>query len=147
MKVAMGDVPGIVISSMERAPWGWVLTVTVILALIKTWPIIQLQVLNARAVLRGEERSDLHNCNEKVKELDGRLTETIARVHAIEMKLFGTVAAYRILEADTELNSPGSPALIQARAVFREVWDTMAPVPSDIMDIVAKARRNDDALG
>ncbi len=133
----MNELPTLVISSMERAPWGWVLMVTVLLALIKTWPIIHLQVMNAKATLRGEERSDLGDCRQELQATNKRLDGAIERIHQLELKLFGTVSAYRIVADKLESVEPECSALIQARTIFREIWD-IGPVPPDMVAMLNK---------
>jgi len=128
------DIPQILLSSLERAPWGWSLLLIAVVASIKVWPVLQLQALNARAVLRGEKRDDLHTCQTRLDEMDATLTGAVGRIHSLEIKLLGTVSAYRILEADAD---PASAALIHARVIFREVWDN-PPIPGDMTAMTAR---------
>lgn len=128
------DLSQIVVSSAERAPWGWGLLSLAILAIIKAWPVLQLQALNAKAVLRGEKRDDLHTCQTRLDEMDATLSGAVARIHSLEIKLLGTVSAYRILEGDAE---PNSAALLHARVIFREAWDT-PPIPEDMTAMTAR---------
>jgi len=131
------DLPAIFISSLERAPWGWTLLIVTILALIKIWPLIQLQTIKAREALRSEKRDDLHTCQARLDKLETELGGAVQRIHALELKLLGTVSAYRILETEIEQGEPASVALLHARVIFREVWDAM-PVPAEMAEVIAK---------
>lgn len=110
-------------SSVERAPWGWALLLTVILALIKVWPIIQLQTDAARAQMRGEHKDALHDCTERLDAMDARLNAQTAHIHQLDMKLFGTVQAYRILHDGLQELEPANAALRQGRTMFQTTWD------------------------
>lgn len=111
------------VGSIVRAPWGWSILVVIILSLIKVWPVIQLQTLNATAAMRGERRDDLHDCHERLDAIEGKLTAAIAQIHQLDMKLFGTVAAYRIIHDEMVANDPENLALHAARNMFRTTWD------------------------
>lgn len=124
---AVTDLPHVLISSLERAPWGWSLLAVVILALIKVWPIIQLQTLNAKQALRGEKRDELHNCQERLDAMDKTLDAMRTQMHQLDMKLVGTVSAYRILHDHVTISDPENPALMQARTVYKTTWDGFLP--------------------
>lgn len=128
------EIPQILLSSLERAPWGWSILALMTLAIIKAWPVIQLQTINAKAVLRGEKRDDLHTCNARLDDMGTALKSAVDRIHSLEMKVMSTVSAYRILEADAD---PQSAALEHARIIFREAWDTV-PTPSDMTAMTAR---------
>lgn len=117
------DIPTALSGSMSNAPWGWLLLLTVLLAIIKIWPIIQLQTQHARASLRGEQRADLNDCKARMDAMEGRLTVAIAHIHNLDMKLVGTVGAYRILHDHMSQNHPDEQALKHAEAIFKNTWD------------------------
>ena len=123
----MLDIPASLLSSAERAPWGWVLTLVVILAIIKVWPVIQLQTITAKAALRGERKDELDDCKSRLDAFDKRLTAATAQIHQLDLKLVGAVAAYRILHNDTLSRDPESEALMQAQTVFRAHFDGAVP--------------------
>jgi hypothetical protein len=82
----------------ELTPAGvgiWSLLTVVSVELIKAWPVLQLQVIQAKEKLRGERRGDLEMLTAKVEELGNE-------VHRIELKLLGAIAAYRILDEEVE---------------------------------------------
>lgn len=115
----MNDIAALFVDSFTRAPWGWALLATVLVALIKVWPVIALQAQQARERLRQEGRSDLLNCHDRLD----RLTEEF---HQLELKLLGAIAGFRILDIEVETNLPGSTALGQARAVMSAAF-TLSP--------------------
>lgn len=115
----MNEAATIFASSFERAPWGWVLMVTVVLGLIRVWPALSKQAIEARAQIRSERRSDLADCTRRCDEL-------AERFHALELKLLGALSAYRILDAEVEATAPGSTALAQARLVMSAAF-TVSP--------------------
>lgn len=141
MMITLHDIGEMIAGSAQRAPWGWALLATILITLIKVWPIINLQVITARAKLRQEKRDHLNDCEEQLAELRGKLDGAIERIHNIEMRLVGTVTAYRILEVEVDAGNPLSPALAQARAVFREVWDTFSPMTAEIAEAVDAVRK------
>ena len=95
----------------------------VIGALIKIWPVIQDQTIKAKAALRGEKRDELHNCQTRLDELDSRLDDAVGKIHQLELKLVGTVSAYRILHDHLYSSDPDNIALLQARTIFSTTWD------------------------
>lgn len=97
----------------------WVLVATVLVALIKTWPVLALQAQTARDKLRGEEREDRDNYQKQIDDLR-------EEVHKIELRLVGTISAFRILDAEVETHLPDSPALVQARRVISTAF-AMSP--------------------
>lgn len=146
------DIPAILISSAERAPWGWALMIAVILALIKVWPIINAQVIAANEQARNREqlnqkdiahdhRADLNDCKARLDAMDVRLAATEERAHKFEMQLIATLTAYRIVEAETEIERPESPALVQSRRVLREVFHVVTETPMDMTTVMAKVQQ------
>lgn len=116
------DLPANLLSGLG-APWGWAIALAVGLALVKVWPVIQLQAINAKATLRGEKRDDLHNCQTRLDKLEAIQRAGDERLHQLDMKLVGTVAAYRILHDDMSIHAPERAALHHARSVFQTTWD------------------------
>jgi phage-related minor tail protein len=94
------------------------LLAVVSVALIRAWPILALQAQQARDRLRNEQRDDLSDCRKEIAQLRKELAEVSAAQHSFEMKLLGTIAAYRILDTEVQLLKPDSSALAQARAVM-----------------------------
>jgi hypothetical protein len=140
----MEGLPEVFLGSLQRAPWGWALLATVVLALIKVWPIIHLQTLNARAVLRGEKRSDLSDCRQQIADMRSMLDATIKQMHDIELKLVRTADAFRVAEMELNEIDPGNGALAQARTIFREAWDvtTFGAIPHDMGALIHAAHRH-----
>jgi signal transduction histidine kinase len=63
--------PGIgsaVVASVERAPWGWVLTLAVITAIIKGWPAIQDAATRAKTALGDRRMSRIEKLEAKLEE-------------------------------------------------------------------------------
>jgi hypothetical protein len=135
----MFDIPAVLLGSVERAPWGWMMLFLLTAALIKSWPVIQLQTLNAKATLRGERIASEADCMSRIDAvetkhaerygaLEKRVQSTERQSHALEIKLVGTLTAYRILHADLSERAPDCSAINQAELVIRETWD--GPMPS-----------------
>lgn len=133
------DIPATLLASVERAPWGWTLLLVVMLALIKVWPIIQAQTNDAKAKLRGEHIASEVDCMaridavetkhaERYAMLEKRVLLTERQAHQFELRMVGTLTAYRILHADLSERAPDCSAINQAELVIRETWD--GPIPS-----------------
>ncbi len=146
----MDDIPAALLSSLERAPWGWYMAAVVTLALIKVWPIINAQLIAVkdRIADRREKKEndalaaknvDLSDCKTRLDAMDLRLTAAEEQSHRFEMQLVGTLTAYRILEADIEIREPESIPLKQARRVLQDVYRVTGTVPTDMTMTVAKA--------
>lgn len=138
----MQEVSTLLVGSLQRAPWGWVLTLTVILALIKVWPIINAQLIAVKDRIEDrkerKETADLSDCKTRLDAMDVRLTASEERAHKFEMQLVATLTAYRIIEAETETERPKSPALKQARRVLYDVFRLTGDVPTDMIASIAK---------
>lgn len=124
----MPDIPSLLLHGVEKSTFaGWALLATCVLALIKAWPALQLQADNAKAVLRGERRDDLHDCQEQLNEFrsefDTYKSTTTEQIHQLDLKLVGTMTAYRILHAEVTEHRPDSSALLQARAIMNTSWN------------------------
>lgn len=64
----MTGIGGTFVASVERAPWGWALTFSVIIALIKGWPAIADAALKAKMAL-GDRRVS------RIEKLEARIEE------------------------------------------------------------------------
>lgn len=135
----MGDLGALVVGSFQRAPWGWALLGTVVLALIKVWPILSLQVIQARAKIRSEDHEELTSCRGRLDAMEVRVTAAEGRAHQFEMRLMGTLQAYRILDIEVNNYDPDSSALAQARACLSTAFATMEVAPDDMEDLLARA--------
>lgn len=106
--------------------WGaagvWTLVAMVTIALIKVWPVLAKQAIDARTQLRGEKRDDL-------RDLGGRVTALERMVTDLKIELSAALSAYRILAVEVESNNPTSIGLAQARAVLSTAF-TVAPSTS-----------------
>jgi hypothetical protein len=123
-------------SSVERAPWGWALLATTILALIKVWPVLTKLGIEARAAMRVERRADLSDCQARLDAMSIRLDLSEAKHHSFELKLVGTLTAYRILDVEIASRFPESLALIQARAVLNDAFTVSPSTPADMEQAV-----------
>lgn len=97
---------------------GWATTALVIVALIKAWPALAQQAIDARARMRQEKRTDLDDCKVRLDAMSDRLDASEEKQHALELKLVGAIGAYRILDAEVQIIAPESNALTQARALL-----------------------------
>lgn len=64
----MTTIGGTVVASVERAPWGWALTFSVIVALIKGWPAIADAALKAKMALGDRRVSRIEKLESKIEE-------------------------------------------------------------------------------
>jgi hypothetical protein len=119
--------------SVTRAPWGWMLLITVVIALIRAWPDLSLRAQNARDKLRGEQREDLKSCREEIGELRDEL-------HAFTLKFNAILIANRIMDVEIETHLPESTALRQARAVLAAAYGPIDAMPEDMRDTLSHVR-------
>lgn len=125
----MNGIASFFADSFARAPQGWFLVVLVLLGLIRIWPAMSRQAIEARAQLRKEKREDLGNCQRRLDEVSARLDSVEEKFRQSELKLLGSIAAYRILDVEVEAHLPGSTALSQARQVMSAAF-TLSPSTS-----------------
>jgi hypothetical protein len=123
-------------SSVERAPWGWYLALVVTLALIRVWPVLAKQAIEARAVIRKDRQNEESECDKKIRLLDDRLTAAEKAAHQFEMKLVGALAAYRILDVEVAAKVPNSIARDQAAAVLRDAFVLSPSTPNDVAEAI-----------
>lgn len=123
-------------SSAQRAPWGWLLLVT---AWGTLWrygaPMAQVLVAYAEKI-RSERRQDDDDCDRKIEALDKRVTAAEKASHHFEMKLVGALAAYRILDVEVARHIPLSTAREQAAAVLRDAFTLLPSTPNDVADAI-----------
>jgi len=133
----MYGIPAALLSSMERAPWGWALLVIISIALIRAWPALAKLSIEARQQLRTEKRADLTDCKVRLDMVEKRLRTVEAQSHSFELKLLGALSAYRILDVAHEAACPGSNEAAQARAVLQAAF-AVGELPADIIELLAK---------
>jgi hypothetical protein len=90
----------------------------VLIALIKTWPIWQLQVLKAKEKLREEKRSDLSECKQEIAGLRSELDRVTELVTNLKIEMNAVLSAYRVLEVAEHARDPNSAHLATARAIL-----------------------------
>lgn len=122
----MNDIPAIVLSSLRGAPWGWGLFVTVLVALIKAWPILAKQAIDASAKLRQEKREDLNDCHRRLDQQEREFNALKDEFTNLKIEMNATLSAYRILDAELEVSNPNSLGLRQARMILSTAF-TIAP--------------------
>lgn len=122
----MNDLLTFFADSVRRAPQGYILVGLVLLGLIRIWPAMSKQAIEARAQLRKEKRDDLKTCQQRLDDADARIDELHEAFTNLKIELSGTVAAYRILDLAEEARDPTSLHLAQARAVLSTAF-TIAP--------------------
>ena len=132
----METIAKIVGSSVERAPWGWYLALVVTLALIRVWPVLAKQAIEARAVLRKDRRDEESDCDRKIRILDDRVTAAEKAAHQFELKLIGALAAYRILDVEVAARVPNSIARDQAAAVLRDAFVVSPSTPNEVAEAI-----------
>ncbi len=108
----------------------------VVIALIKAWPTLSLQAINARAALRAEKRTDLDDCRERLDGFGARLDAAEARFHSAEIQVVTIVSAYSIVDAELERTAPASVTLAQARRMLRAAFPTAADIPPHMVELL-----------
>jgi hypothetical protein len=133
----MNNLIAVLSGSLERAPWGWALTGMVLLGLIRVWPLLSKQAIEARTQLRKEKRDDLGDCQRRLDDVNQRLDNMEEKFRRSELHLLGAISAYRILDAEIEAASPGSTSLAQARLVMSAAF-TVCPSTEEPLGSAAK---------
>lgn len=100
--------------SVERAPWGWALLLIALLTLIKVWPIINQQVLEAKKQIRSERREDAATNSQRIEALEAKVESLTNQAQSYQMKLVSALAAFRLLAGEIEKSDPKNPVLKQA---------------------------------
>lgn len=134
----MADIAAILVESLQRSPWGWALLATVLVALIRAWPVLSRQAMEERAKIRGEKRDDLDSCVKRLRDMRLEIDAVKEAVSSYQIKLNGVLIAYRIVEAAYEIEHPDSGAVSQARAVLRTAF-SIGELPVDFNDLLRKA--------
>jgi len=115
-------------NSFQRAPWGWGLLATVVIGLIRAWPILAKQAIDAKAQLRQERRDDLKDYQRRLEAMGVRIDSMSSDLNNLKIELAATISAYRILEIEVEAVNPASIGLAEARAILSAAF-TVAPAP------------------
>lgn len=106
------------------APWGWAMFGATAIALIKIWPVLQLQAQNAKQALRGEEKDQLHNCNERLDAMSEQMNRVVLEQAQMTIKMNATAGAYHITSTELERIDPENAALKHGRLIFGSAWST-----------------------
>lgn len=117
--------PGILGSSVERAPWGWALLAAIIGSLIKVWPILNDQVTKVREKKRGDRRDDMTAWREQLQhEINGLKEDVVKgreamqradeRSHRVELKLTTVTSAFALVAGELRKLDPDNVTLKQA---------------------------------
>jgi hypothetical protein len=141
----MLGIPAALLSSMERAPWGWALLVVVILALIKVWPIVAAQAVKAREQFRSERRGEMDSLRDRISGLETKVEAANEKAHEVELKLVSALAAYRLIASELQKLDPDSTILKQAQELLNVSYPTprAKATPADsIRQPESKAGRN-----
>lgn len=134
----MDELLAMVEASAIRAPWGWALLATVVLALIKVWPLLQLQAFNARQALRAEKRSDRVSLLERIEALEGKLEIAVEHTHQMDMQLVSAMAAYRLIATELQRLDPDSVTLQQAQVLLTQSVQFAKDLPPDMAELYRK---------
>lgn len=114
----MYGVPSAILSSMERAPWGWALLVIVILAFFKGYPAISAAVATAREQGRLGRRGDMSDLRERISALEAKVETASETAHQAELKLVSALAAYRLIASELLKLDPDNTILKQAQELL-----------------------------
>ena len=76
------DMGEIILASAQRAPWGWALLASVVLALVKGWPVLT-RIANERETgLLSQRAADMDKMSEKIAVLEARIEKQRADYEA-----------------------------------------------------------------
>lgn len=73
---------GILAASAQRAPWGWALLATVLLALYRGWPVIGKLYHERESGLMAQRAADMDDMRERIRMLEGRIDKSDRRHEA-----------------------------------------------------------------
>lgn len=128
----IGTIPGWIVAISTGGTLGIVL---------RFWTTNRKLTLDDDTNIRSEKRSDLKDCHARLDELGKRLDVVEAQSHSFEMKLLGTLSAYRIVELAHETAFPGSLAVQQARAILQTSF-TLSELPEDMATLASKIKES-----
>lgn len=134
--MTLENVGTVLVSSVERAPWGWALLATSWAALWRYGAPMAAVIVAYAEKVRSEKRIDTDSCQARIDAMDVRLTTAENRSHSFEMKLVGALAAYRILDVEVAKLSPKSTAREQAAAVLRDTFTITPSTPNEVADAI-----------
>lgn len=121
------DLTSILAASAERSPWGWALLASVLLAIIKGWPLLT-RLRNERETgLLGAQSIEMEKLNRRIEQLEAKAEAAMAAAHSADMKLIYAVNAVQLLAAKIRAHDPNDPALAQAMELLRAATSGEVP--------------------
>lgn len=127
--LSLNNLERILLSSFERAPWGWALAVAVILAIIKGWPALSDAAVRARSAMASDRRVKYDRLETRIDTLERELRLAVDSLHATEMKLVSALTAYRLVLGELQKLDPTNDVLKQAQALLNVSYPS-PPIPS-----------------
>jgi hypothetical protein len=140
----MGDWASVLLASFERAPWGYTLTLAIIIALIKGWPAISDAALRAKTAIAEGRRSDMDDMLARVATLESKVEKATAVAVKAQMQMTYVTAALSMVSAELERKDPGNPVLKQARDLVAQATHEDEPWGPMVAQISKAARRGDE---
>lgn len=124
------DFAGMVLGSFERAPWGWAMLGTLVLALVKGWPAIVDAASRAKAARVAEQRDEDKDLAGRVRSLEAKFETASARAADLDKRLVAALAAYRLIASELTRKDPGNVILHHAQ----ELLGLVASIPYPTKD-------------
>lgn len=104
--------------SVARAPWGWALMVTAMIALWRGWPAISDATTRALVARKAEKRLDAESALSRIIALEGKVESYQAQMLALERQSNTALMAYRLIAGELARLDPDNPILRQAQQLL-----------------------------
>jgi hypothetical protein len=105
----------ILAGSVQRAPWGWALLVTAVIALWRGWPAISDATTRALVARKAEKRLDALS---RIIALESKVENYQAQMLALERQSNTALMAYRLIAGELARLDPDNPILRQAQQLL-----------------------------
>lgn len=105
-------------ASLQRAPWGWALTATVLITVVKLWPAIT--VASTRAWKARNDAKQLQEASavSRLAALESKIDQYQDKVIKLERQSNTALMAYRLIAGELARLDPQNPILRQAQQLL-----------------------------
>lgn len=123
----MSELAEILGSSFQRAPWGWALLASVLVALIKGWPALKKIAAERETGLLAARGEDIEDMRTRIGDLEKRVDQAneaanVARdaANIIKLQMVSMQAAFELVAGELEKADPDNKVLKQARRLIAQ---------------------------